>query len=782
MNYKYVLLAAAFIMGTASASLVCAQEVPQKETEQLGFAQGLLQRDMYDMAVTEYQKFITLYPQSTYAEEAHLGLGESWFLAHDFPKAIDAFNQFRQLYPHSAKLPAAALRLGQIYIEQKMYDQALKELTSVDQQPLKGQQLQSFDYYMGKAYRGKNDTPQALVFFQKAADTPDASTYTADALQELAELYTQNSQYDEAIETYTKAVASTQEQSLKAYYTYKIGETQFLMGKYPEAIKQFHLVLEQYPTLAVNKDALTNLMLSYLNLGQYEILLQEYQGNTKSIKDEAAYLDIHNAAARAYIELNKFDEAQALFNKILSFQGLQDQDKQEIVLEEADILMRQKKYADILSLLERDYPKGAANTDKKVFLEAQAHYVTGNFEQAFQSFKEIQTNYPQSGLNKAAILGMAHARQALGNNKEASDLFYQYYSIEKDDHLKSDALYDATTTAAKSGDKDQAIAKAEEYLKVFPQGSHIEQIVLLLGDLYAKSNQPAKGVPLLQDYLTHADNKQQGAAYFLLGLNEQFSGQDDQALESYGKVPADPGNQKFYLSALKNSASIYLKQKKDAEAAVLFDRMMEQADKDTMDITTYLWVCSAYLKEKKYDDLLRVTGKAEQIFPGQKIQELAYFKAEAYRGKNDCDTALKLYEAASVPEKNMYAAGAQIGKGMCLVAQNHLDEAKTQFQKSLEDNPDDTTISLRARFELANIANTQKDFAEALKLYLLIATIYEDEQYGPESLFKAGLIMENQNRPQEALKLYAEILGKYQQSPLASQAQERIHLLHEPKN
>lgn len=56
--------------------------VPQgsvKESEQLDFAQGLLSRGMYDMAIMQYQKFISDYPHSLSLQDAYLSLGEVYF-------------------------------------------------------------------------------------------------------------------------------------------------------------------------------------------------------------------------------------------------------------------------------------------------------------------------------------------------------------------------------------------------------------------------------------------------------------------------------------------------------------------------------------------------------------------------------------------------------------------------------------------------------------------------------------------------------------------------------
>ena len=148
-----------FLIGPTRSN---AQE-PTGAGEQLDFAQGLISRGMYDMAILQCQKFIADYPHSPSLQQAYLSLGETYFLSQDFKKAVDTFNQFKQLYPHSEQLPVSLLRLGQIDIQQKKYDEALKELTSINaQKQLKGPMLQSFDFYTAQAYMGKADTAAAL--------------------------------------------------------------------------------------------------------------------------------------------------------------------------------------------------------------------------------------------------------------------------------------------------------------------------------------------------------------------------------------------------------------------------------------------------------------------------------------------------------------------------------------------------------------------------------------------------------------------------------------------
>lgn len=779
MNFKPIAISGLILFCLGCHTHADAQ-ANMKESEQLDFAQGLLSRGMYDMAILQYQKFIADYPQSPSLQEAYLSLGEGYFLSQDFNKAVEIFNQFKQRYPNSDQLPMSVLRLGQIDIQQKQYDEALKELTSIDSQnKLKGPMLQSFDFYTAQAYVEKADPVSALNFFQKAAQVEGATAYTADAFKEIGKIQAQGGHYPEALDAYTKAMQSAGDDFLKGELVYRIAEVQFLSGQYPDAIKGFQQVLDQYSTLSFAQDALANMLLAYFNLGQYDQLMSAYQKKSQSIKDDDSYFSVHFAAVLAYIELKEYDQANALLDRVLAFPTLKSQERAKIFVKKADILIREKKFKDGLALLDAYSSENPDNADETFFLKAQGYYGVGDFDHAFNFFENVYLNFPNSRFSKAALLGQAHARQEMGRFKESEVLFLKYYSIQDQPDLKSEALYDALKAGVKAGDANGVISSGQEYLKQFPNGAQYGDVLLILADNYGNNRRPQDAISLLQSYVAKPESlARANAVYFLLGYHQQLLGNSDQALASYAKVDQHKEEGQFYLAALKNMAIIYLNQKNIDQARVYFDLLISQAGQNELQVKTYIWVCNEYLKEQKFSDVLRIAAQAEKKFSSQDLLEIKYFEAEALRGMGNCDEAIKDYGfvTSSIP-KNAYTGSAHIGYGLCLEKANKLDDANKEFQKSLDENADDYTVTVHARFEMAQAEVVQGNVDDALKSYLLIATIYDDNYFCSESLLRAGQIFERKQDKADALKVYSEILDKYKNSKAASEAQERVRVL-----
>lgn len=752
----------------------------QQESDQLDFAGGLLSRGMYDMAISQYQKFIADYPKSHSLQEAYLSMGEGYFLSRNFDKAVETFNQLKGLFPNSDRLPVCFLRLGQIDIEQKKYDEAIKELSSLDaSKQLKGQMLQNFEYYTAMAYLGKSDSANALDYFQKASQVEGTSALTAYALKQAAQIQASNGHYSEALDAYGKAITSADDDALKGELIYRMAEVQFLSGKYDEAIKAFGNLLSSYPNSDFFQDALANLLLAYFNSGQYDRLLGEYQKYGDKIKDNEAYFNVHVTSAMAYIELKNFDRANALLDRILAFPELKPYESARIFIKKADIFIREKNYKDALALLEAYASADTKEADEALFLKAQCYYGLEDFDHAFNYFENVYQNFPQSRFAKAALLGEAHTRQKANRFKEAQVLFLKYSDIQDTPELKAEALFDAVMMAFKAGDWAATISTARDYLKLYPDGPKYGDVLLTLADSLGQDNQPKEAIQLLQGYLASPKSSQRpNSAYFLLGYNQQLLGNSDQAIESYAAVDKQKEEGKFYQAALKNSAIIYLNQKKEDEAKIYFDRLISESGQNDLQVKTYIWVCNEYLKEQKFSDVLRIAEQAQKRFSPQELMEIRYFKAEALRGNGNCDEADKDYDLVLSSEtKSVYTGSAYIGYGLCLEKANKFNEAKAQLQKALDENADDFTITLHARFEMAKVEAALGNLDNALKYYLLVATIYDDKYYCPESLLAAAKIAENQKHNAEALKMYSEILDKYKDSKAALEAKTRMELL-----
>ena len=104
---------------------------PAKEQAAYKDAFNLLKVGKYDEAIKAYTEFLQKYPAGTYASNAQYWLGEANYVRRQFSVAITEFQKVVSNYPNSKKLPDALLKIGYIHYEMKQTDDARRVLTDL---------------------------------------------------------------------------------------------------------------------------------------------------------------------------------------------------------------------------------------------------------------------------------------------------------------------------------------------------------------------------------------------------------------------------------------------------------------------------------------------------------------------------------------------------------------------------------------------------------------------------------------------------------------------------
>ncbi|MCB9747481.1 MAG: tetratricopeptide repeat protein [Candidatus Omnitrophica bacterium] len=747
-----------------------------KEVEQIDFANGLLQRGFYDMAVKEYEKYIQTFPESPYLNESFFGVGEAHFFAEDFQAAMDGYQRFIELYPDNKKKLVAELRIGQAFYSLQKYDEALAKLLSVPAQQLEGEFPQILFLYIGKTYRAKKDQTKSKEFLEKAANLENKKN-ASYAFIEMAEMFAEDKNFGEAKIYFEKAAAIAEDVSLKALSLFKEGEMAFILKDYKGSADIFRMYLKEYKKENLASEALANLVLALYNTAQYQELLNVFEEYKFLIKNDKTFFDVHYAKANAHAQLNIFDAATKDLDEVLAFAELTPQQYDKALLRKLEILLKAKKFEEILKIDPALLKQAQENQDHFQFLLAEANYGLGQNDQAFELYNKVIQGSKDSEYYSEALYGMAHAQNSKGDGQKAFDLFVQFSKDGKNTVKQIEALYNAIIIGIKLEKFQETIPLCEEYLSMPDDNMQKENVLFYVSTLYQKVNQFDKSFQRLNQFIEkYPQSPKYQEALFLLGYNLQSMERYDEAIERYKKILENKNDTKLYYSALKNTALIHMKRKEEEAAAKIFDELVTQFNENDLEVETYVWIAEEYLAKQRYEDVLRILKDAVlRDDSAQEIDKIAFFKAEAFRGTENYDKALEYYDnVLSILERDTYAGASHIGKGLCLIEKNKLDEAKAEFEAALLDHADDATITMRARFELGNIEKLKNNLEEAAKFYMVVAVLYEDSFYCPESLYRAGMIFEQLQKKDEALKVYEEITKRYQHSHVFEKAQQRL--------
>jgi len=269
--------------------------------------------------------------------------------------------------------------------------------------------------------------------------------------------------------------------------------------------------------------------------------------------------------------------------------------------------------------------------------------------------------------------------------------------------------------------------------------------------------------------------------YFLKGFNQQAAGHLIEAIETYKNVINNPKIDNFLYSSLKNSASIYLSINRDSEAMSMFESIMTKFENNDLTASVIIWMAENYLRNKHFNEITSILKKVDLDNSTQSEKAaIAFLKAEALTGNEKYSQAIKEYESSlSLESDGHYSSLAKLKGALCLKYIKKYDQAISEFTEIIDENPDNHTILVQARFALAQIEELKNNFDSAIKYYMLVAVLYEDKELSPEALFSAGHLFERQGKIKEAIKVYKDLINKYNQSTLVNQAKERIQLIRE---
>ena len=104
-----------------------------KLLEQQAYQQAfdLLKAARFEESITAFRKFLQLYPDGDYADNAQYWVGEAYYVTRNFDQALKEFGQLLEQFPDSGKRADTQLKIGYIYYEQEKWSEARQLLTQV---------------------------------------------------------------------------------------------------------------------------------------------------------------------------------------------------------------------------------------------------------------------------------------------------------------------------------------------------------------------------------------------------------------------------------------------------------------------------------------------------------------------------------------------------------------------------------------------------------------------------------------------------------------------------
>jgi len=417
------------------------QDIGIAEQAQFNFAKVAYDQGQADKAITELEKYLTVYPQGIFATETKELLAQAYVNGNNYNKAIEYIEALSRKTPviEQAYQKATFLK-GTEYFNKDNYTEAIVHFSKSLEYPRdeKYTQRASFWCAEAKAIQRKNDEAEnlynqsirngsgdpalklqahyglgyvlynqkeyskALVSFKEFVDKGNKQMpLYADALLRLADCYYIGKQFDNALSVYNQY---KQGNAADADYAYlQSGLIYGLQRKYSESRNQFGALITNFPTSRYRAEAMYQRAQFDIEQGNYQ---NAVEGLTQLIKSERTSVYIPYAYARraaSYFNLKMYGQTVNDYSSVVKLYPAHPL-AQEVLLplqEALELAGRSGEFDQYLALVKKANP-GNKGLESLEFETSKKLYFAEQYEKAVTSFQNFVQAYPQSAFSSEA--------------------------------------------------------------------------------------------------------------------------------------------------------------------------------------------------------------------------------------------------------------------------------------------------------------------------------------------------------------------------------------------
>jgi len=590
-------------------------------------------------------------------EDAFLNYAKlSYEIGNSYQAVPDVLQAFMEKYPENPNKEELQGLLVNSFITSKNYKGAL-ELLEKNKNAANNTVYQKVTFYRGLELYTDGNYQDALALFKKAIAQPRDEKVTARATFWLGETQYVLDNFGESLLSFKQFAESDQAKNTPEFknVNYNLAYAYFKLKEYDQAAAQFQTFVT---TVKDDKVRLTD---AYLRLGDSYFVSAKYW----------PAMDAYNKA----IELKSVDADYAAYQKAISYGFVDKDDKKIEDLNKFLALYSKSRYRDdVLFELANTYVEAKKNdlaiatydkivaenkngtyTTKSLLKQGLIYYNTDKDQLALAKFKKLAADYPSS---PEALEGVATARLIYVDNGNVDEYaawvktlnFVQVSDVELDNDT-----YEAAEKQYLQNNVKQAISGFTGYIAKFPNGAHAlnanfylaqlyfadglennaipnyefviskpkseftEQALARLAQIYLKTPNYDKAIPVLKRLETEADYPQ-NVTFAQANLMKSYYEKEDfaGAVTSAEKVLANPKmDDKVKSDAQIIVARSAIKVNDEAKARVAYAKLLSIAKGELAAEALYY---DAYFKNKdgKFEASNKTVQKLAKDYSGYK--------------------------------------------------------------------------------------------------------------------------------------------------------------------
>ncbi len=650
----------------------------QQEISRFNYAKLSYELGYQDVALSSLNKFLDLYPQSAYADEAKEIIINLLANTNNYAEALSLYQSFAQPTPTMKRIyPKILFGRATEYINGQHLNEADDLLTKIINDPNAGQVLPFANFWKGEVAYRLNRYDEAIKYISSYLQYGgiQGEANPTDAHYVLGYSYLNLENYSQALANYKQVapVISSQSSSLQQDAYVRSADSYFMMKNYSTAKSMYQNVIND--GLAQSDYALYQVaLINGINSPGEKI--KTFNTLTERYPQSDLVTESYMQIANAYMVQEKFRDAIPYLNKILNI-------------------------------------KSAASQYPKVYLKlGLANYNLNNNVEALQDYQKLVSQYPQSEEANEALYNMKNIYVEMGKPNDYVAFLQKsgkVISISEADSL----TYAAAELQYSNNDCAAAINSFNNYLTKYPQGAYTLQANFYKSECYSKNKDWQNAVTGYEAVLNEGASPFAERSAFAASRIFYFELKDYQQSKTYFskllELATTPENQ---LEALRGLVRSYYQTKDFAEANNIAKELLTKKGISTDDKAIANLVLGKSLQaNNQCEDAIKAFKEVSAVNKSEWGAEARYETANCYYTLNQLSIAEKaaLDVIKITGSYDYWVAKAYILLGDIYLKEKDYFNAKATY-KSVADNATIPGLKQEAQNKLnAAIAEEQQN-------------------------------------------------------------------------
>ena len=499
-------------------------------------------------ALQRYRNFMARAPRTgnEYAM-AQYNIGYCYFNNDEYAAAGEAFDKFLSLYSQRDSYRADALnRLGDVHYASRQFDDAIK---CYDAAAALGTAERYYSQFQRAVTLGaQNNVPQKIESLQRIVQQ-DRGDYVDAATYELGRTYIGDAQYEAGVKVLERFVGQYPNSRYHAQALSDLGLAYMNLGDRDKALKYYDMVVKAAPQSSQSKSAMQGIRDIYIAQGDVDAYFDYarktgLEGNMSEMtRDSLSY----TAAQKLYLD-NKTTEAAASFTSYLS-NFPKGYYRNDALFYLSDCHIRDGRNDEAIKSLAELAAQGHTQYSERVLDRLSSmYYEAGQYEQAAGAFRSLNAEASTSAANINAASGYVASTLKYADDNGIMAMADDVASMaEVNDTARRKAEFAKAQVLQRQGRGDDAMAIYEKLSDEVRSAEGAESRYRLIEAQYAAKNydRAEKMIYEFSDSKT-PQNYWLAKAFILLGDIYMSRGDSFQARATYQSVvdgysPADDG-------------------------------------------------------------------------------------------------------------------------------------------------------------------------------------------------------------------------------------------------